>query len=377
MYTICGAITCLITHKANKLILSRYKTNQKVGKTFLVFVALIFACVAAIRDYNIGTDIKFYVLPVFNSALNNDFSTYWSINSNTIEPLYLLLNYFCSIISDEPRLLMGGLSFIISILVILRLSDYKENRKMWIGIFVYNFAFFPISLNLMRQSVAMAILFYSTRYIFAEKTKLRNFFIGTLLAMGFHFTGVIGLFLLLLQWYYKKDILKNELVSKGTTFKTMVMVVVLIIGVLLFDKVIAIIVPLSSFTQKYSLYYTSIGKNIDFNPLLVRLPFVIMIFLHRKEFYKKQSENYLLFMLMLTDMLTSLLRSYSSTLYRISIYFAYYKMISMPNYIATYYKNKKILMSVVICAMFYVIWIYQIVIQGNEQVFPYTANWLF
>ena len=375
MYTICSLITCLITHKANKGIVSKYKVNRKIGMFLLVIVAMIFAILAALRDYNIGTDINYYVIPIFNSAKTNNFETYWNSNNTIIEPLYLLLNYIVSSISSNPHLLMGIISFIISLLVILRLADYKEYKKMWIGVFIYNFALFPISLNLMRQSIAMAILFYSTRYIFTEKLKIRNFIFGTIIAMGFHLTGIMGFFLLIIELYYKKNFSQDSSISIKITSKTIILIVALIIVVLAFDKIVAVIVPLSQFTRKYSSYYTVRGK-MDFNPLLVRLPFIILIFLKRKEFYRKDSENYLLFLFMVIDAITSLLRSYSGTLYRVSIYFAYYKMLAIPNFTIIHKGKNKLFINVAVCIIFYLIWIYQIVIQGNEQVFPYTAKWI-
>ena len=144
MYTICGFITSLLTYKANKLIVSRYKNNRRIGMAILFWVILVFSIVAGIRDYNVGTDISYYVLPVFNSAKINDFQMYWNLNSKMIEPLYLLLTYFVSLISDNAHLLMGILSFLVTLFVVLRMIDYKESKKMWMGIFVYNFIFFFI-----------------------------------------------------------------------------------------------------------------------------------------------------------------------------------------------------------------------------------------
>lgn len=375
MYTICGFITSLLTYKANKLMVSRYKNNRRIGMAILFWVILVFSIVAGIRDYNVGTDISYYVLPVFNSAKINDFQMYWNLNSKMIEPLYLLLTYFVSLISDNVHLLMGILSFLVTLFVVLRMIDYKESKKMWMGIFVYNFIFFPISLNLMRQSVAMSILFYSTRYIFSKEMNVRKFIVGTIFSMGFHFTGAIGFFLLILQVYFKKNYQKKEIISMEIVMKTIFIIAAMIVCVFLFDRIIDIIVPLSSFTQKYSSYYVSGGTRIDFNPLLIRLPFIIIIFLNRKDFYKKQPENYLLFMLMICDALTSLLRSYSTALYRISIYFAYYKMLAIPNFISACKANKRLFWSVVLCVLLYSIWVYQIIIQGNEQVYPYSVDW--
>lgn len=377
MYTLCGLVTCLLTYQANKLLISRYKTNRKVGNALLVLIVLIFSTMAALRDYNIGTDISYYVTPVFYNAKRMSFREYWVINSVIIEPLYLILNYLIAMFTDDPRLLMGCIELIVSGFILLRLSDYKMNRRMWIGVFIFNFAFFPISLNLMRQSIAMAIIFYATRYIFSDKLNIHRFILWVVISMGFHLTGIIGLFILAFVFYYQKE--KNIIRSRtlAREFKTILLIVGLVIMIFLFNKIVDMIIPISGFSLKYSSYAVGDINGFDFKPFLVRSPFLLIIFVYRRHFYEQKCENYLLYILLLTDALTSLLRSYSTTLYRISIFFAYYKMLAIPNLIESLKPNKRLRITFVICLLLYVLWIYQIILQGNEQVYPYTAKWLF
>ena len=147
--------------------------------------------------------------------------------------------------------------------------------------------------------------------------------------------------------------------------------------IFLFNKIVDMIIPISGFSLKYSSYAVGDINGFDFKPFLVRSPFLLIIFVYRRHFYEQKCENYLLYILLLTDALTSLLRSYSTTLYRISIFFAYYKMLAIPNLIESLKPNKRLRITFVICLLLYVLWIYQIILQGNEQVYPYTAKWLF
>lgn len=56
---------------------------------------------------------------------------------------------------------------------------------------LYYLWLYSYSLNLMRQTIAVSLLIFGTKYILHRK--YINYFIIICLAMGFHITGIIGL----------------------------------------------------------------------------------------------------------------------------------------------------------------------------------------
>lgn len=373
MYTLCMISTCFMTNTANKLIISSHKKNRRYGKFLLFLVVVLFSLLAYFRDYTIGTDISYYVIPAFQEAKRHSFFAYFYLISHLIEPIYLLFNYLFAAVCETPRIWMFMIEFIISSLVVLRLYDYRYDRKMWVGIFIFNCMFLPISFNLMRQSIAMAIIFYASRYILSEKKQIVKYIIIIIISMGFHLTGIIGMLLPALNIYYNKVYLGKNNKKLDSFIKTGLIIFVMILSVIFFNQLVDLVVPISKFTVKYSGYVVKSSGGIQVNPLLVRIPFIILILINWKKYERDKNENYMLFVIMIIDMIMSELRIYSSTLYRVSIYFAYFKILALPNYLVSLNIKKRRLATGLIIVLMYIIWIYQIVIQGNEQVFPYKT----
>lgn len=191
--------------------------------------------------------------------------------------------------------------------------------------------------------------------------------------MGFHLTGIIGMLLPALNIYYNKVYLGKNNKKLDSFIKTGLIIFVMILSVIFFNQLVDLVVPISKFTVKYSGYVVKSSGGIQVNPLLVRIPFIILILINWKKYERDKNENYMLFVIMIIDMIMSELRIYSSTLYRVSIYFAYFKILALPNYLVSLNIKKRRLATGLIIVLMYIIWIYQIVIQGNEQVFPYKT----
>lgn len=372
MYIGCAILTCLLAYRSNKLLLSSKKKNVRRGNFLMLLISIIFSVVAGLRDYTVGTDISYYALPSFINAQRFDLATYFAVDGSALEPLYMLLNYFVVKIFNNIGVLLFALQMITAVFVLFRLCDYKETNKLWLGVLIYNFFFFPISLNIMRQSIAMAMVFYATRYLFGSNSKLsiKRYLIIVAISIGFHGTGAVGIAVLFFYMLFFRETRGEK--DRYLILKSVTLIVILIVVVILFDKVVDLIVPISSFTGKFSRYTDQSFGGLDINPLLVRLPYIVLPLLFWNRYKKERTENYLLFMLILTDLVFSELRAYSTSLYRVSYYFAYFRMLAIPTFVQSLEIRNRKIMSLIICVLCIVIWAYQIVYQGNESVYPYV-----
>ncbi|MDG3374998.1 EpsG family protein, partial [Vibrio parahaemolyticus] len=82
-------------------------------------------------------------------------------------------------------------SFVTLLIIIKSLSLYINKDAVSVSYFVYLCLFFPQSLNIMRQSLAVAIVFWGLQYIL-EKCP-RKYVITILLAVGVHISALIAL----------------------------------------------------------------------------------------------------------------------------------------------------------------------------------------
>lgn len=368
MYVLTTIITCFMAYLANVLLLSKNKKNVRYGKLIMICIIVMFSMVAGLRDYTIGTDISFYVRPIFNYSINNTLTDLFVMESTNLEPLYLILNYVSANVFNNMGAVLFCLQFIVILFVVMRICDYTYTKKMWIGILAYNCLYFPISLNLMRQSIAMAILFWGSRYLFGEKCNIKKYLICMLFSVGFHVTGIIGLVFLFCSLYYSKHITTGR--DKSLFIKSLLLVAGTIVAIMFFDKAVEIIAGLAPFMNKFNRYSEQAYSGFQINPFLIRIPLILLTFLSWKEYKKGNNENYLLFIFVVFDLLLAQLRAYSAGLYRLSIYFAYFKMIQLPCMI---YSNRryKIITTYTVCFILIITWYYQIVLQGNEEVYPY------
>lgn len=372
MYTGCLVVTCLIANRANQLLLSSNVRRQRLGKALIILLILIFSLIAGLRDYSVGTDISYYGLPSFYKAQRLSAANYFVTDGTILEPLYVVLNFAITRIFNNYGIVLFALQLLTASFVLLRLCDYKYTGKIWLGVLIYNCFFFPISLNIMRQSVAMAMLFYATRYIFGSEidAKIKRYVCIVICSMGFHVSGAIGFAILFIYHLYSRKTKYGK--DKMTVLKTCALLCAMIVVVLLFDKIVGIIASLSSFTSKFSRYEGQSLGSIQLNPILTRLPFVIFPLAFWGKYKNKRLENYLVFILVVLDVIFSELRAYSSSLYRVSIYFAYFRMIEIPCLVESVGTRNRKILSILMTAICVSIWVYQIIYQGNESVFPYV-----
>ena len=106
--------------------------------------------------YNVGTDWVNYKDYYDDIAVNG-------ITWGNIEPLYLLLNRIVSITGFSSSFFFFCISIIHLSIVYFVFKDDK--RVFALGMLVYFLCCLPISLNIVRQSLAICIFLYAMRYI--------------------------------------------------------------------------------------------------------------------------------------------------------------------------------------------------------------------
>ena len=80
-------------------------------------------------------------------------------------------------------------------------------------------------------------------------------------------------------------------------------------------------------------------------------------------------------------MILSELRIFSVTLYRICLYFGVFRCLGIGRLVAALRESPKFRkwekpIIVLLLAMLAVIWVYQVVLQGNDEIYPYTSELL-
>ena len=279
-------IFCLISHHFAD------EAKNKVIKYALVFTPLIWlALVAGFRDFGVGTDTEYYSEEYFKDAsrardiydiLNND-------NIHISNKGYLFLNFIgVHMMSDIfiEWFLTEFLTLISTYVAALKLKS-KYRISLLLFSLLYLFAFYNVSLNIMRQMCAISICLLSFAYYLEEKKLVSLLYL--LLATTFHTSASIFVFVFF--YYYLSKSSNKWLVLVSATG-------CLVIGILFYYQLLQLLGQLGVFSEVYMDRY---GASSEYDGLRVPYAFVCVsatiflgIFLgYKNKICDKRTSHYL------------------------------------------------------------------------------------
>lgn len=385
-------VTCILSYNLEIALKSNTRFLQRLA---FVLVLLPGSIVAGIRDFTIGTDVSSYVLPNFDFAsLAFKFSDYNSYISNLkgygytsvgiVRPTelgYNLLTFLFSRITATPHWLMFALQFL-TLYFILKSVVFvfkKFNISVTFQVFAYISIFYLQSLNIMRQSLAVAIILYAI-LCFSEK-KYKHYILLQILACLFHSTAIVGV--LFAAAYYYMIASKRSINLKKWIKWLIYPLIFLIFGQKIFD-----------FSFHLASSIPGIGNHLasfdDVGGILIRrmiwylLPELVFILLCISNFkfdttdlinntLKDKWLNYIALMSIITLSIFSLYR-FQTVIPRFGVYGEIWLIFGLPLIIQRmngtlqkfYVKN----MVVLICIAMFFYYMYS----GNGDVYPYTSE---
>lgn len=290
-----------------KLIKSKYKIYEKIGITILVIIS-------ALR-FETGTDYLSYKQIFDNLARKIEFSDYY-----LLEKGYIFINKMIIYLGLNFNFLIGIISFVYIVLVYKTLKKYEYNN-IFLGIFIFltSFNIYFLSLSIIRQSLAIAISFYSIRYVIEKEQK--KYIFAICLGAFFH-KGI----LLMLPFYYI-DILSGKIISYINYF--------LVISFLFRQKILFLLQNIVEKINisKYNGYF--IGVNLEIAKIAVYYVCIYLIYflIITKEIKKNDNKQkriiykYIYFYILLRLVMSIGL---NSLLYRVVPFFEIYFILFIP-----------------------------------------------
>lgn len=354
------------------------RTDKGIYKNALVFLAILIPTVlAGCRDSSVGSDVAGYGMRNYTMAYRSDsFSEYFNafVTSALSDPLYHFIVYILSRFSENYHLGLFVYNLIFLLFAYAGMRRYNKifNTPIWIGMLLYYLALYNISLNIMRQSIAVSIVFFASSYLF--ENKYIKFMLFVLIAMGFHSSGLVGfLFLpMYLIMNQNRGIKEVKQIVQGTIF-IIIVCIVLAVGSKLTEWLVA-----SGIIRVNYLNYLSSGAyashRISAVSVLLYLLYVFIYLIHYRRINRKKQYSLFFFMfscLMLISMFGSLVSTYIS---RVSYYFMPLQMLSFANITNCYsIKSKKVWVIAIVLYSF-IVWLVIFVYRGNHETVPYIFN---
>lgn len=326
---------------------------------------LVPSILAGVRDISVGTDVLVYAYPVFKDA-------YYAPNFDSlfyqwqrIEVGYLWLNYLVSGITSSHNIFLGLIMFIEVLFVFMTLNRWKEKMPLWLGMLVFYLLFFNLSLNLMRQALALSIAFYGMRYIFNRKFLLCSIwvFIGFL----FHKSSIV------LVLFYPLFVFANKFRSIKFMF---IFILIGVVSISLFQHVLAdYMSSLGNYSEYISNYIESIGKESFPYNTLAFYGLLLMLFLcNRKKILFSWGKigyffQYLIALIVLIPFLDYYGGVYAHRFYPIV---TWWLIILIPSIFYSFDKIRKSILNTSIISYCFFYWYVSTIIQNANE----TANYL-
>lgn len=327
----------------------KYSGYEKKWTLFDVSVILILIIFASIR-FNVGTDYQSYYY-IYNYIVSSDFSVD-AYHATHQEFGYYIVSWLTKKFFDSPYAIFWLSSILIYIPIYVRMKKDSEDLSYTLLLFLF-LGFYTNSFNIMRQWIAIAINFYSLRYIHQNKTK---FVFLNLLGTSFHYTCVIAMFV--------------QLLAKRIRPTMMVLFLTCITGTIfafLLIKMDILYAVLSTIDNRYIIYQEVRSPGIGYILLFILRLIIVLILLMISKSREYQYEKTLL----IISLFFIILGFHNVYLGRMEAYFSITLVLCIPNILKQTTKRERLIYKYFFTMIFVSVFILSLIFYGN--LIPYRT----
>lgn len=191
-------------------IFGKVNANKRRKKCFLIVSFGILTLIAMLRKYTIGIDLEVLYEPKFREIANCEWAQLFNIK---LELGYVFFCKILSYISTDPQILIIVSSLIT--IPIYGIFIYRNSKNVAVSTTLYIFLnLFFMSLNIVRQEIAVAIVLIAYEYLI--KGKNIKFILLIILATLFHSSAILCLcFMLFYKYNFTRKTLLISIVILG------------------------------------------------------------------------------------------------------------------------------------------------------------------
>ena len=370
VYFLVISIVVILTYVAQKVL------NK--SKILFAFVSLLILTVpsllAAFRNDTVGVDVNVYEKSYFTDATqSSSFFEYYETEDSDL--FFLAINYVASCFSDSLGAAFFLIEFVFLFFAYLAIYRMRDYSPMWISMLLFMLCYFNLSFNVMRQMVATSFLLFAFTYLLRDNN-IKKFFILSIVSFFFHKTAFIGgFFFIYIFWALSTP--------KSQKTKTVIYVLGCIGIYVLFQILLLLLAGLGGRFEHY-IAYGGMDSGANWQPTVVTV-FVLgdlmllclTVYLYLIKEKENKKEVYVLFMLVVVDLMSQLLGKYTMYANRMSCYFGSPYIFILPKlFLKTNIVNRRtkyVFVSILLLA-FVVIWLRMINQTGNT--IPYKSDLL-
>lgn len=357
------------------------------------FIALMIPCfLAAFRADTVGTDVRVYLIPMFENAKNSHsivdfFGTSWVQHYTrksvaSIEIGFSLLVYIVTKIFSS----LYALQFFIQLLTIIpvwraleKMSDFLDKRIVVVGMMVYYAMCYNYSLNLMRQYIAIGFLVLSFSYLIIGNRKY--YIIFQFIAFVFHYAAIAGLIIYIIYEYITGRFITFK--TEGDNYKnsknrSILVIIAGTLAIITLPSLVNMIV--NRFGEIKYIGYINGAFGLSINQIVLRLPLLVILMMNYKKLRYTYGDKWLLMptavgiIIIISQLVNADGSASSSGAYRIVLYFSALLIIIIPIMYAAFNTKRNLLYRGLLVGYLLVWWLYYFGF-AEECTVPYLSIW--
>lgn len=365
-YIYCFLFTILFAFLSDKMFIH---SKRKIGVLFFILSLLIPCFIAGVRSLEVGADVKSYFLVLYN-CYTKGMSLFEGMKIANVEFGYSLTMFIASKTNNvNVALFVNQLLISLPIYLVaydLRKKDKYNNRYiLTFVVIIYLMTFYSLSMNLLRQSIAISFIVYSYyNYINNNYKKALLFF---LISCSFHISSIIGILIFIIDFICKKC-------KKNRIIYLFIMFTLLIAFVIGFKKILML------FPIKYSYYIGSKYDNSSFSLLSIikKLFWIVPSFIYLGRISEKTNDHYSQFLayavILIIDFVLYFMSFQLSSAGRLGYFFLYVGYFFIIPELANMFKRKGIVNLLILCVLAF-FW-YNMTVVNNDinKTYPYKSD---
>ena len=173
--------------------------DKKLNRFLIVIGLLIPSIIAACRADSVGTDVLVYGKAFYTQAVSSgSFITYVisKVDSMFSDFGFYFLTYILSRFFKDYHIGFFVYAILVQVFFYIAFKRCKKqfNTPVWFAMLLINLFLYNISLNLMRQCIAVPIAFLAWTYLADDKIK--QYILFTIIAVVFHSSALITVLIL-------------------------------------------------------------------------------------------------------------------------------------------------------------------------------------
>ncbi len=213
-----------------------YAAEKRNNRVMLFFTAAVLSLFCGLRNTGIGVDTIHYY--DFLSVVHTREITYGSdIGFSVIS--YILMSFL-----EDPHTALLIFAVITNCLIIYRLWDFRDRASFALMVFIYSAIHYPYTFNIVRQFLAIAVVFWATRYI--ERNKYFKYILANIIAATLHTSALVCFVFLFVSHGFRSKSKKFKVFGFGMA------IIFVVAGLALFNVNI----------QKYMMYFEQTSVNV-------------------------------------------------------------------------------------------------------------------